>query len=87
MSTEATEQLTPIDRPLMRSDLNDIRLGVHDLAEKMLELNQTQGELKEVLAGFTLVHKRLEGIETRLWLPTAVNTFLLVLNVLSMVMR
>lgn len=29
---------TPIDRPLMRSDLNDVRAGMHDVSQKTLEM-------------------------------------------------
>ena len=34
----SSEELTPVDRPLMRSDLNDVRQAVHEISEKTIKM-------------------------------------------------
>lgn len=81
---------TPIERPLLRSDLNEVRACVFDMAQKLLWMEVGQREMKTVLEGFVLVHQRLEAIEVRLrrvWIPAALGAFILVLNATVTMLR
>jgi len=48
------EENTPIDRPLMRSDLNDVRQAMHEVSQKTLEMDNefkgVRGQLKTYVA-------------------------------------
>jgi hypothetical protein len=45
---------TPIDRPLMRSDLNDVRAAMHEVSQKTLEMHNefrgVRGQLRTYVA-------------------------------------
>lgn len=45
---------TPVDRPLMLSDLNDVRRGVHDISQKTLamydEFRGVRGQFRTYVA-------------------------------------
>lgn len=43
-STDPAEDFTPIDRPLMRSDINDVKEAVHNIGTYTLEMyNEFRG--------------------------------------------
>ena len=48
------DEKTPIDRPLMRSDLNDVRAAMHDVSQKTLamytEFRGVRGQLRAYVA-------------------------------------
>jgi len=48
------DESTPIDRPLMRSDLNDVRQAMHDVSQKTLamynEFRGIRGQLRTYVA-------------------------------------
>lgn len=88
MSSDAEQ--TPIDRPLTRGDLNDVRRIVHNIAERQIAMFQDIEQIKEVMAGFIVIHDRTMRIEQRMrwgWVPVAVSTFLLVLNSVVTMLR
>lgn len=64
---------TPIDRPLMLSDLNDIRLIVHNIESVQLRWYE---ESKEI-AG------RVGRLERRVWLPAVVSVAAAILAVIA----
>ena len=76
--TEAAEQQTPIDRPLMRSDINDLREAVRLMGDRQLEM-------LELAKGFSILHDEVvdmkRSLAVRLWAPTIANTIVLLLNV------
>ena len=79
MTDEAGEQLTPIDRPLMRSDLNDLREAVKEMGDRQLEM-------LELSKGFVILHDRVQEMQRtltiKLWVPTVANTIVLLLNII-----
>lgn len=75
---------TPIDRPLLRSDLNDVRETVQrmdTMLVKWYEENKAWRVQSEALM------ERVSRIEQRLWLPTAVSAAILVLTVIAGLVR
>lgn len=58
-----SDEFTPVDRPLMRSDLNDIRAIVQNISERQLEFHAE-------MRGLT---GRVTALEKRLWLPALVS--------------
>lgn len=74
MPTEA--ELTPVDRPLMLSDLNDIRRIVHNIESIQLKWYEESKRLT----------RRVEALEQRVWLPALVSVVAATLAVLARVM-
>jgi len=56
-------EVTPIERPLLRSDLNEIRDIVHSISERQLAFHADVKNLTE----------RVSKIEQHLWLPAVVS--------------
>lgn len=80
MSNEGEEQLTPIERPLLRSDLNDLRDVIHKMDTMLVawyEENKTWHEQSDKLV------KRVANIERRLWVPTVISSVAVVLALLA----
>lgn len=54
MNPQADAETTPIDRPLMRSDLNDVRAAMRDVSDKTLamynEFRGVRGQLRTYVA-------------------------------------
>jgi hypothetical protein len=52
--TDPADDFTPIDRPLMRSDLNDVREAVHNISQNTLamynEFRGARGEFRTYVA-------------------------------------
>lgn len=75
---DSTEQQTPIDRPLMRSDINDLRESVRLMGDRQLQM-------LELAKGFSILHDEVvdmkRSLAVRLWAPTIANTIVLLLNV------
>jgi len=69
------EDLTPVDRPLHRSDLNDIRDIVHSISERQLQF----------LATAQATEKRVTRLEQHLWLPALVSVVAAALAILARV--
>ena len=83
MSNEGEEQLTPIERPLLRSDLNDIRDIVHKMDTMLVnwyEENKAWRKQSEELVA------RVAKIEQRIWLPAIVSIAAAALAVLARVL-
>jgi cobalamin biosynthesis protein CobD/CbiB len=73
MSNEGEEQLTPIERPLLRSDLNEIRDIVQGISQRqLLQYKESQ-----------LVSERVTSLERRLWFPALVSIVAAALAVLA----
>lgn len=70
---ERHDETTPIERPLLRSDLNDIRDIVHNISERQMEF----------LRGQERNEKRLTRLEQRAWLPAIVSIVAAALAVLA----
>lgn len=73
MSNE--EDLTPVDRPLQRSDLNDIRAIVQSIAERQLRF----------LESAQATEKRVTRLEQHIWLPALISVVAAALAVLARV--
>lgn len=76
--------LTPVDRPLMLSDLNDVRTVIRRMDTMLVrwyEENKLWRKQSEDMV------ERVSRIERRLWLPTAVSAALLVLTVVARLVR
>jgi hypothetical protein len=72
---EQYEETTPIERPLLRSDLNDIRDIVHSISERQLQfLNTAQA-----------TERRVTRLEQHIWLPALVSIVAAALAVLARV--
>jgi hypothetical protein len=77
---EGEEQLTPIERPLLRSDLNEVRDTIHNMETLLLrwyEENKTWRNQSDRLV------KRVANIERRLWVPTIISSVAAVLALLA----
>ncbi len=79
-TSESDEQPTPIDRPLLRSDLNEVRDIVFRISERQL-LSLRQQEASNV--AFSALAQRVSVMERRFWLPTVVSATLAALALLS----
>lgn len=76
--------LTPVDRPLMLSDLNDVRTVIRRMDTMLVrwyEENKIWRQQSDDMV------KRVSRIERRLWLPTAVSAAILVLTVVARLVR
>lgn len=69
------EENTPIERPLLRSDLNDIRDIVHSISERQLAF------LEAALA----TEKRVSRLEQQIWLPALISMMAAALAILARV--
>ena len=67
------DDFTPVDRPLMLSDLNDIRRIVHNIESVQLRWYEESKKL-------TL---RVAALEQRVWLPALVSVVAATLAVLA----
>lgn len=67
------DEITPIERPLLRSDLNEIRDIVRGISERQLAFHAD-------VKGLTT---RVSRIEQRLWLPALVSVVAAALAVLA----
>lgn len=65
--------LTPVDRPLMLSDLNDIRRCVHSIETTQLRWYEESKALTS----------RVARLEQRIWLPALVSVVAAALAVLA----
>lgn len=82
--TSPENDLTPVDRPLMLSDLNDVRTVIRRMDTMLVrwyEENKLWRKQSEDMV------ERVSRIERRLWLPTAVSAALLVLTVVARLVR
>jgi hypothetical protein len=71
----AHDENTPIDRPLTRGDLNEIRDIVHSISERQLAFVRAQ----------EAVEKRVTRLEKQAWLPSLVAVVAAALAVLARV--
>lgn len=69
------EDFTPVDRPLMLSDLNDIRRSVHNIESIQLRWYEESKKLTS----------RVTALEQRLWLPAIISIGAAALAVLARV--
>ena len=80
MSNEGEEQLTPIERPLLRSDLNEVRDIVHKMATMLVlwyeENKQWRKQSDELV-------RRVTSLERRIWVPTIISAVAAVLAILA----
>ena len=73
MSNEGEEQRTPIERPLLRSDLNEIRDIVKAISQRqLLQYKESQ-----------LVGERVTRLERRIWFPALVSIVAAALAILA----
>lgn len=73
MSQESESEMTPVDRPLMLSDLNDIRRIVHNIESVQLQWYEENKKLTV----------RVTALERRVWLPAVVSIVAAALAVLA----
>lgn len=69
----SSDETTPIERPLLRSDLNEIRDIVRGISERQLTFH----------ADVRSLTTRVSRLEQRLWLPALVSVVAAALAVLS----
>lgn len=78
------EQNTPIDRPLLRSDINDVRDIVQEISQRQLQFLDVNAKLSKRVDTADLRLDRVErAIERKLWLPALVGMVAAALAVLA----
>lgn len=79
---ERDSETTPIDRPLLRSDINDVRVIVQQISERQLEFLTIVGSHGKRLDAS---ERRLDAVERRLWFPVLVGVVAAAMAVLARV--
>lgn len=82
--SDADEQPTPIERPLLRSDLNDIRDTVGRMNTMLMEWYEENKSWRKQ-SDETVI--RVARIERNLWLPSFVSVVAAALAILARLAR
>ncbi len=77
---EVEDDRTPIERPLLRSDLNDIRDIVHNMETMLLRWYAENKQWREQSDALVA---RVSNIERRLWIPTIVSSVAAIMALLA----
>jgi len=84
MSNQGEEQRTPIERPLLRSDLNEVRDIVHRMDTMLVAWYQ---ENKEWRRQSDELVRRVVKLERQVWVPTIVSALAAVVAILARVLQ
>lgn len=79
---EQADEITPIDRPLLRSDIDDVRIIVRQISERQLEFLTVVSVLRKRV---DTADVRLDRLERKLWIPALVGVVAAVFAVLARV--
>lgn len=80
MSNTVEEQRTPIERPLLRSDLNEVREIVHKMDTMLVSWYEENKRWREQSDQLLV---RVVKIERQLWLPALISVVAAALAILS----
>lgn len=74
------DEVTSIDRPLTRGDINDVRLIVQQTSDRLLEFIASVKALDKRMDGYDA---RLKRFERKAWLPALVSVVAAAFSILA----